>query len=216
MNMDDFFSESFFERWLTEAVPKIPELKEYLEMENNYLGTKIRPRSLILDVGCGFGRHMELLLPFSEGVIGVDSSLYMLNQASNKIKANNMFLCTQHAKELNIIDDAFDYVICMTNTFGNFGDYKLDALNEMKRVCKNKGTIVVSVYSEGSVNPRVRSYEEVGLNDLKIDGNTITTREGLVSECFTRGSLEEIFAASGLKASIYRLNSASYLCEAVK
>jgi len=214
--MADFFSESFFELWLEKAVPKIPELREYLELEEAYLVGNIKPNSAVLDIGCGFGRHLELLLSFSDLVVGIDKSLYMLDKAATRIRARNLCLATQHARKLDIIDDAFDYVICMTNTFGNFGGYQKEALGEMKRVCKNDGRIIVSVYSQDSVEPRRRSYEEVGLKDIRIEGNAITTEEGLFSECFTRDRLEKMFQASGLESNIYRLNSVSYLCKAVK
>jgi ubiquinone/menaquinone biosynthesis C-methylase UbiE len=128
----------------------------------------------------------------------------------------NVKLFLQDAKKLDFDDNSFDYVICMTNTFGDFPDIKTDVLDEMKRVCKNDGKIIISVYSEKSLEIRKSDYEKVGLHITKIDDGIIHTKEGLISEQFTKPQLENLFNSTDLKVEITELNPISYICEAVK
>jgi len=101
----------------------------------------------------------------------------------------------------------------MTNTFGNFLDKKQAILTEMKKICKRNGKIIISVYSEKSLSIRKKDYEKVSLNIAQIKNNIIYTKEGLISEQFTRSQLENLFNLSGLKANITELTPISYFCE---
>jgi ubiquinone/menaquinone biosynthesis C-methylase UbiE len=89
-------------------------------------------------------------------------------------------------------DNIFDYVLCLGNTFGNFGKNKYKILREMKRVTKNNGKIILSVYSEKALPERIKGYKKVGVK------------------------IKKIFKKAGLNAKIIELNPISYICEAIK
>ncbi len=212
--MDDFFSKHFFENWLEQASP---EIKEWFSKEIEYLRKNIKPNSKILDIGCGFGRHIKILAHSAEEIIGIDNNEDMISKAKQNLSnLKNVKLFLQDAKKLEFNDNSFDYVISMTNTFGDFPDIKIDVLKEMKRVCKNNGKIIISVYSEKSFEIRKNDYKKVGLHITKIDDGIIHTEEGLISEQFTRPQLEKFFNSVGLKFRIFELNPISYICEVVK
>jgi len=80
--MNKFFSKPSFEEWLKEAPL---EIKDWFQKEIEYLQNNIRPNSKILDVGCGFGRHIKILAPFSKEVIGID----VLNGYQQSLKTSN-------------------------------------------------------------------------------------------------------------------------------
>lgn len=212
--MDKFFSKPFFEKWLEEAAP---DIKEWFQKEIEYLQNNINPSSKILDVGCGFARHIKILASFSKEVIGIDNDENMIRKAKeNLANFNNVKILFQDARNLIFNNDSFDYVICMTNTFGNLIDKKLEILKEMKRVCKRGGKIIISVYSEKSAGIRKKDYEKVGLHIIKIEQGVIYTEEGLISEQFTQTKLEDLFHNFGLKAKIIELTPISYICEMTK
>ena len=212
--MDDFFSKHFFETWLEQAAP---EIKEWFSREIEYLKKNIEPNSKILDIGCGFGRHIKILAPFSKEIIGIDNNSDMIQKSKQNLSNfKNVKLFLQDAKKLDFDDNSFDYVICMTNTFGDFPEIKTDVLKEMKRVCKNDGKIIISIYSEKSLEIRKNDYEKVGLHITKIDDGIIHTEEGLISEQFTKTQLENLFNSVDLEVEITELNPISYICEAVK
>jgi len=213
-----FFSKHFYKKWLKEANPKI---KDWLKKETTYLENNIRPGSKILDFGCGFGRHMKLLARSAKKVVGIDINIDMIKKAkANLHKFKNVELFVQDAKKLGFPSNSFDYVICMTNTFGNIPEIQLRAVREMKRVCKKNGRILISVYSSNALEIRKKDYKKVGLHITYIKGikedGIIYTREGLVSEQFTKPLLQRIFEKAGIKNKIFELNSISFLCVLTK
>ena len=209
-----FFSKPFFEIWLNQAYPKI---KEWFQKEIAYLKKNIKQNSKILDIGCGFGRHIEILADFSKEVIGIDNNSDMIKKAKNRLSNfKNVKLFVQDAQKLDFEDDYFDYVICMTNTFGDFPEIKENVLKGMKRVCKKDGKIIISVYNDKALEIRKKDYEKVGLHITEIKEGIIYTEEGLISEQFSKPQLKELFDKLYLKSKILELNTISFLCELQK
>ena len=212
--IDNFFSKPFFEIWLKQAHPKI---KEWFQKEIKYLKKNIKPNSKILDVGCGFGKHIESIADFSKKVVGIDNNSDMIQKAKDRFSNfKNVELFLKNAQKLNFENDYFDYIICMTNTFGNFPNIKENVLKEMKRVCKKNGKVIISVYNDKALEIRKKDYEKVGLQITEIKNRIVYVREGLVSEQFTRPQLKEMFDKYKLKSKISELNSISFLCELQK
>lgn len=209
-----FFSQPYFERWLDRASAPF---QEWFQKEIEYLRTEIPSDVAVLDVGCGFGRHMEELVRKCSRVAGVDTNLTMIKSALQRLRLrhDNVEVYPSNADNLPFPHDSFDYVICLTNTFGNMAEDKERILEEMKRVVKPTGKIVISVYKNTSsvTNGRVEDYQAVGLEATASSDGTVATKEGLVSESFDRWQLEEIFSKVGLKAAIRDLNSIALLCE---
>ena len=209
-----FFSKSFFEIWLNQSYSKI---KDWFQKEIAYLKKNIKPNSKILDIGCGFGRHIELIADFSKEVIGIDNNSGMIKKAKNRLSNfKNVKLFVQNAQKLEFKKDYFDYVICFTNTFGNFPDIKENVLKEMKRVCKKDGQIIISVYNDNVLKMRKKNYEKVGLHITEIKNGIIYTEEGLISEQFSKSQLKKLFDKLRLKSKILELNAISFLCKLQK
>ena len=124
------------------------------------------------------------------------------------------FFC-ENAQKMYFSNNVFDYVICMGNTFGNFGKNKLKILKEMKRVTKKGGKIFVSVYSEKALDIRKKEYRRIGIKIKEISNGTIYTNNHLVLEQFDKEKLKKIFNSAKLKVKIIELNPISYLCKAV-
>ena len=95
-------------------------------------------------------------------------------------------------KKLHFSDDIFDYVICMTNTFGNLGDIKLDVLKEMKRVCKKNGKIFIGVYSEKAFDVRKVDvlFTSPAVTALAVERNG-RVRQKSADSVFASGSCDE-------------------------
>ena len=100
----------------------------------------------ILDIATGTGdvalktskKHKNL-------IVGLDISLPMLQAAARKDKNHNIHLINAQAEYLPFRDSSFDIV---TIAFGirNVPD-KIKALNEMKRVIKNRGKLLILEFS---------------------------------------------------------------------
>jgi len=207
----DFFSKTYFDELLRTANP---DLQEMFRHENEYL-EKIEPNKKVLDVGCGFGRHIKILAPFSIEVVGIDKNDDMIKRAENNLHefSSVKLFCTDAKNLENLKEDYFDYVICMENTFGVLGGIKEDVLKEMKRVVSPKGKIILSMYNDKALETRIESYKRLGLHIEKINNGIIYCLEGIVTEQFSKKQLEEIFTKFSLKSKIISNSPVSFLCE---
>jgi SAM-dependent methyltransferase len=90
-----------------------------------------------LDIGCGTGPHLS-----SVDSVGIDISLRMLSEAKNKGCRN---LVQGRAEQLPFPDNSFDTILCMFTVL-NLCDSEI-AVEEMKRLLKRGGRILISVTS---------------------------------------------------------------------
>lgn len=211
---DKIYNRGALERWLRNP-PK--NIRNYLKKEIDYLIKNIPFNSVLLDVGCGFGRHLKVLAPKVKKAVGIDYNDYMIRMAEKELKNfKNVKLYVENAKKMHFKDNIFDVVICMLNTFGDFGKNKIPILKEMKRVCKKNGKIIITVWSENSLSDRLEAYKGAGWKIKKVEGNNITIKGSHTSETLTKGRLFEIFSKVDLQPKIIRLTKVSYLIESIK
>jgi len=194
-----------------------PLIRDWLTKENLYLQKNIKKDSIVLDVGCGFGRNIKAIIRIAQKITGIDNNKKLFNKIKEKLsKFKNVEVFLEDAKKMHFSDNVFDYTICMGNTFGDFRKDKVGILKEMKRVTKKEGKIIISVYSENALNTRIEEYEKVGVKIKKIRDGAVYTEDGLIFEQFTKPQLEKLFNSTNLKVKILKLNNISYICEAIK
>jgi len=207
----DFFSKGFFDKWVA-AGESEGDFRDWFRGELELLRREVPKDARVLDVGCGFGRHMEFLIDACQAawVAGVDTSATMVTKAKENLVRSRRYagkvdIALEDATNLvSHPDDAYDMVICMTNTFGNIPTYKqLDVLREMCRVAKPRGQVLVSVYRDTAevLARRRASYEHVGLELIDDPENrtVLATVEGLVSEQFDEQKLLRLVRSAGLE-----------------
>lgn len=104
---------------------------------------KIKPGHKILEVGVGTGLALPLY-PSNCEVIGVDLAESMLKEAEALIRKKNLknaHVKIMDATKLEFPDNHFDRIL--GNLFISATTYPEKALQEMKRVCKPNGMIVL-------------------------------------------------------------------------
>ncbi|BCV21588.1 class I SAM-dependent methyltransferase [Moorella sp. Hama-1] len=114
------------------------------KLESIVKGLNLAPGGTILDVGCGTG----ILIPYLQAAVGpagrvvaLDIAESMLKQAQSKgFPANVEFICAD-VMEIPFPAATFDEVIC-NSAFPHF-PRKLEALNEMARVTKPGGRVII-------------------------------------------------------------------------
>lgn len=212
--MSKIISKSILEYWQNYIKNSDPLIKGWLRKENNYLKKNIRKGSVVLDVGCGFGRNTGVIANIAEKIIGIDNNEPLCEKIVKKLlKFKNVEFFCENAEKMHFPDNTFDYVICMGNTFGDFAQNKSKILKEMKRVAKKGGKIIISVYSEKALSIRQKEYSRIGIKIKKISNGTIYTNNHLILEQFDKKKLQDIFNLAKLKVKIIKLNPISYLCE---
>lgn len=215
--MSKIIAKSILEYWQNYIKNSDPLIKDWLGKENNYLKKNIRKGSIVLDVGCGFGRNIGVIANIAGKIVGIDNNKPLCEKIVKKLsKFKNVKFFCENAEKIHFPDNTFDYVICMGNTFGNFVQNKSKILKEIKRVMKKSGKIIISVYSEKALGIRQKEYIRIGIKIKKISSGTIYANNHLILEQFDKEKLKRIFDSAKLKSKIIKLNSISYLCELVK
>ena len=113
----------------------------------------IKPGDLILDIGCGSGRHTCQAYRFpSVRVVGADLKFEDLVEARRRLKLHHQLgehgngswsLAAADVTELPWPDNQFDTVIC-SEVLEHVGNHRR-AIREIVRVLKSEGSLVVSV-----------------------------------------------------------------------
>ena len=170
-----------------------PLIRDWVQKETQWLLQNIKRNSVVLDVGCGWGKDLKAIAKIVKKGVGIDRDSEIIKEAKrNLAKFKNVEVFLEDALKMHFEDNTFDYVFCLGNTFGNFGRNKYKILREMKRVAKNNGKIIISVYSEKALPVRMEGYVKVGWQIKKItkDG-TVYTKDGIVSEQSSKRKLKE-------------------------
>ncbi|MEW5936994.1 MAG: class I SAM-dependent methyltransferase [Candidatus Thermoplasmatota archaeon] len=129
----------------------------------------LRGRGLILDCGCGIGRHLWECKNREYEVVGVDFSIEMLKLAKNRVDAP---LINCDATKLPFQNCSYDAVLAVAMLYHvpSF-DAKKTILEEFFRVLKEDGTLVLTI-STDDLGFKIRKIlvGDTGINILREDG----------------------------------------------
>jgi|SRR3989344_2903674 len=150
----------------------------------------------ILDIGCGNCRN---LLPFAQNKFkcyGIDFSKSMIEEAKKYIKKHSVKVILKKAsiEKLPFKDKTFDYMV----SFAAFHhletkEKRKKALQEMKRVLKENGLIVISVWNK--LQPKFIFSRQDVFMPWKIKGKTYYRYYHL----FTHRELEKLLKEENFK-----------------
>ncbi len=198
----------------------LPDLyRKWFKEEKDYLQKVVQKDSFVLEIGCGDGRSIYDLLPVTTNIVGIDhDDKAVVDAGKNFSDIPSIKIIKEDARELSFKDETFDFVLCLT-TFANFGEDKFKILNEMKRVLKSTGKIIISVFSEDALSERMKVYAKINLPIKSIENGNVTFDESLgahVSEQFSKEQLEDIFSKVGLTVFDMTKLDIAYLCTLTK
>jgi ubiquinone/menaquinone biosynthesis C-methylase UbiE len=104
-------------------------------------------------------------------------------------------------------------------TFANFTDYKSKVLSEMKRVLRDDGYIIISVFSKDAFEERMKIYKKLNVPIKEIKGTTVIFDKEIgdnISEQFSKEQLRDIFNKVNLNVIDIRKKGIAYLCKLKK
>lgn len=145
----------------------------------------IPPTAAVLDVACGTGELERLLLNDNPAqvIVGVDLSEQMLSQARQKLSGyRNVSFHQATASQLPFSDQSFEVVVS-ANAFHYFPQPGM-ALQEMKRVLKPGGTVVILDWSKDFLLCRVCDW-------------VLKRLDPAYQQCYTEAELRGLFQAAG-------------------
>jgi ubiquinone/menaquinone biosynthesis C-methylase UbiE len=204
-----------------EAIVKNPSgsYKQWFESEKIFLRETITKDANVLDMCCGNGRDIDYIIDITKNITGIDHDTDIVNSAKRRFADYpSVKILLAEAQKLPFKDNTFDFVIC-TATFNNFGENKLKALAEMKRVMKKGGFLIVGVYSEDAFNERTKTYKKIKIPIKSISGTTVHFDKSTgyeLSEQFSKEQLIEFLRNAGMNLVEIKKVGIAYLCKASK
>lgn len=198
-----------------------PRVKQYLEAEIDFVLDKIEPSSLVLELGCGYGRVLKRLAAKAETVIGVDTSLISLHLAYESIgKAPSCYLFVMNAVSLGFYDRQFDVVACIQNGISAFNVDQGKLIEEAMRVTRPGGIALFSSYSERFWDDRLewfRLQSERGLigeiDDNATGNGIIICKDGFKASTVSPKDFISLTSDLDIDAIITEVNDSSIFYE---
>jgi len=138
-----------------------------------------------LDVGCGTGKHEELLEEFFPGAasLSFDPSLESLNVAASRAIARCRFVCAE-GEAIPFLADSADVALCVC-VLHHMSDSAAQAmLSEVKRVLRSGGLLFV--FEHNPLNPLTRR----AVNTCEFDRDARLLGPGKVVEWCEAAGLE--------------------------
>jgi SAM-dependent methyltransferase len=203
----DFFDEDY----LRLIAPLHPEAETRREVAALRELVALSQDDRILDVGCGWGRHLRLLLAAGHEAVGVDRSHALLRRS----RGLGALLAAADMRALPFRDQAFDVVVNLATSLGLFLDDAdaVAALAEARRVLRPGGALVIETMHRDDVLAHYAARDAWTADD----GTAVRVRRRLDSR---RAVSHEVLrwsgpAGAGVKRHTLRLRSPAELERAV-
>ncbi|MDI6742247.1 MAG: class I SAM-dependent methyltransferase [Smithella sp.] len=110
----------------------------------------LKPRDVVLDAGCGLGRHLRHLARIPNlKIFGIDKNTWALRETAKSLETQpdaqtkDYLVSVADINRLPFADASFDCIIC-SEVLEHIPDHR-NAIRELDRILKPEGTLVVSV-----------------------------------------------------------------------
>lgn len=150
------------EQYLRTVVAEKPPAESAAQAEDAARLAGCGPGALILDAGCGNGRHAVPLARAGYRVVGLDSSGTLLAAARRAACGSRRprFVWGSYAK-LPFEPGSFDAVLCLGTALGYLGDEGDRAvLLEFRRVLRPSGRLLIETLHRGEIGVGLSGREE--------------------------------------------------------
>lgn len=134
-----------------------PTIQYRRSIKFNIISKNIKEGNKVLDVGCGSGRHTFFLLEKGCSVTGIDISQKMLEVLKRKTEERkySLSLFLADCNNLPLETESFDVVVSIYGSLTHLRN-PIRCIQEMKRVLKKGGKIVVGVENKWALFPLIR------------------------------------------------------------
>ena len=161
---------------------------------------------VVADIGCGNGRHLILCVDKCNTVIGLDISKNLLKITKSKIEGRKVRVVFIHGNLVNIPIqgnslDSVLYIAALHNIKGRTN--RIQSLNEVKRILKNDGRALISVWSREQERFR-DCFNDISGNDCEPGDIVIYWRQNKLNaprfyHLYTKEEFIEDIKQSGLE-----------------
>jgi len=200
-----------------------PRTRAYLEAEIEFVLRRTMPSMVALELGCGYGRVLERLLPAVQVAFGIDTSLPSLRMALEFMRGKpSLRLACMDAMYMGFRDRIFDLTLCVQNGICAFAVDQQQLFREALRVTRSGGLVLFSSYSAQFWQHRLQwleiqsAHHLIGEIDHQATGNgVIVCKDGFRATTADRTTFEKLAAGLSVTPRITEADSSSLFCEIV-
>ena len=200
-----------------------PRVQQYFEAEINTVSKRINPSDVVLELGCGYGRVLEKLLPRTKNLFGIDVSYESLLYGTNEfLPSTDCLLMVMDGIALGLKYDKFDFVFCIQNGISAFDVNPKSLIKEALRVTKPGGRLLFSSYSHKFCNDRLKWFELqakhglIGEIDDDLTGNgIIVCKDGFRATTFSQTDFEMLTSNLEHDVNIFEVDDSAFFCEII-
>ena len=148
--MDQYYTEKLAAERLKKCYDIVtPRVRQYLEAEIQHVLSHIRPRDLVLELGCGYGRVLQRIAELTPYSIGIDTARESLEYGIQKrYVSDNCTLFQMDAASLAFQDGTFDVAVCIQNGISAFKIDPHHLIRECVRITRPDGICLFSSFCE--------------------------------------------------------------------
>ena len=195
-------------------------MKQYLDSEIKFVLENLHPSDVVIELGCGYGRVLQELIPHSSKVIGLDTSQESLNLVPTFLKDSfTTYLIQASAEMIPLKEQTVDKVICIQNGISAFKIDPIHLILESVRITRHGGKCLFSSYSERFWKSRLQWFEMQAREGLlgEIDWDRtkdgiIVCKDGFVASTFSSQDFEELSLQLNLDAKVIEIDESSIFC----
>ena len=200
-----------------------PRTRAYLEAEIEFVLRRTMPSMVALELGCGYGRVLERLLPAVHVAFGIDTSLPSLRMAAQFMGGKpSLRLACMDAISMGFRDRLFDLTLCVQNGICAFAVDQQQLFREALRVTRSGGLVLFSSYSAQFWQHRLQwleiqsAHHLIGEIDQRATGNgVIVCKDGFRATTADRATFEKLAAGLSVTPRITEVDGSSLFCEIV-
>jgi ubiquinone/menaquinone biosynthesis C-methylase UbiE len=218
----DYYQEKLAADKLKRCYEIAPQrVKQYLQAEIKYVLEKINPQSLVLELGCGYGRVLARLATHAGFTVGLDTSYVSLSLCQETMKdSSNYALLNMNAICTGLQDKSFNMVICIQNGISAFHVDQKQLIHESIRITKPGGTILFSSYADKFWPERLKWFQiqsDAGLlgeiDPKETHDGIIVTKDGFTTRTVRPTDFEKLVSGFNVDITIHEIDGSSVFCE---
>jgi SAM-dependent methyltransferase len=152
---------------------------------------KTTPSTLALELGCGYGRVLERLLPRVRVAFGIDTSRSGVCMALEYLgRKPSLCLACMDSVQTGFRDRAFDLTICIQNGICAFAVDQQQLFREAIRMTRSSGLVMFSSYTPQFWEHRLEWFEIQSAHHLigEIDYQATGQRNNCLQGRFSRNN----------------------------
>ncbi|NEO96532.1 MAG: class I SAM-dependent methyltransferase [Moorea sp. SIO3G5] len=195
-------------------------IREYMELEDDFILKTFEGVDSVLDVGCGEGRYIRKLAPIVGKITGIDFSEQLVALAKDSTSTfNNVTILAGRAEHLTtLVQENFTYGLLAWNTIGNIPQQLHKAiLDNLAKLVDKKIFISTFKSNQDVMDERLRYYAKTGFKVESIDGNQVILEGGLHhANAYSFSYLQELLESAGFSMETHDLGFVGVMIEGTK